>query len=452
MREPVNSPWVFRGVALAALALAWPSEALAQPKRERPILFGGGPAPKKAPVQTDPWLPTGAEVISPARPAAAEPPACSFREPVCVHRGTDVSPASALDALAALEGAYRDLIWILGLPRPASVVDVYLGAAAELRVGFEPIATGHLDRAAGFCLARAALSRREAALCVGEAIALALDPAEAPHVRRAYAAHLWALTAAPTSADLEAIDDVQATPERAIATREAHASSAGAALFFEYLDASRGIGYPGTLATQLMSIGVGKTEPRSLLWNNSPDVFDVLRRALDESPRDAAMLFADFAVTRGFLGARDDGAHLPALEWAGAFGRARFDWSIKLSSLPRRVASLRPIEPTGAIYVWLELDQELGEKELAFQAEWEGPVSFQWALVSVAEDGQELKRIYAPFVERGTQVEQTLSDLKGAKGLMVVGTNLGGVSLSHPFDADYAPFEPHGCTVYLTKL
>ncbi len=126
--------------------------------------------------------------------------------------------------------------------------------------------------------------------------------------------------------------------------------------------------------------------------------------------------------------------------------------SIKLSSLPRRVAALRPIDPLGALYVWLELDQSLGEKELGFQAEWESPVSFQWAIVSVGAEGEEIGRIYPPFVERGRQVEQTLSDLKGARGLLIVGTNLGGVSLSHPFDPDYAPFEPHGCTVYLTKL
>ena len=264
--------------------------------------------------------------------------------------------------------------------------------------------------------------------------------------------HLWALRGTPTSADLEAVDEVQANPERAIATRELGGSSEGSALLFEYLDARRGVGAPGTIATHLMSIAVAKTEPRSLLWSNSPDVFDAIRSALDGSPRDTAMLFADLAVTRAFIGVRDDGEHLPALEWAGSFGRVRFDWSLRLSGLPRRVASLRPVEPTGAMYVWLDLDQSLGEQELGFQAEWESPVSFQWALVSVAGDGRELGRIYTPFVERGTKVEQTLSDLKDARGLLIVGTNLGGVSLTHPFDPDYAPFEPHGCTVYLTKF
>lgn len=462
MRERVNSPWDLRGVGVAVtLALTLPASA--QPARERPFLFGGGSLPKKAPTQTDPWLPTGARVISPVeRPAQREPPGCSFSVPVCVHRGPGVTEARASEALAGLERAYERLVRVLRLPAPASdagqggsdALDLYLDASpTRLGVGAEPFATLRFDRAAAFCVMGAFGDvQREAALCLGEAIALALDPAETPHLRRGYAAHLWSLTAAPSSADLEAIDDVQANPERAIATRESGPTSEGAALLFEYLDASRGVGHTGTLATSLMSIAVDKTEPRALLWDNSTDVFDALRRSLEDRPRDAALLFADFAVSRAFLGARDDGAHLPALEWAGAFGRPRFDWSLKLSSLPRRVASLRPIEPTGVMYVWLELDQDLGEKELGFQAEWESPVSFQWALVAVDQEGQELKRIYAPFVERGTQVEQSLSDLKGARGLLIAGTNLGGISLAHPFDPDYAPFEPHACTVYLTKL
>lgn len=470
MRERVKSRRFLAGStrlagALLAFLVLPPSPARAQPQRERPFLFGGGQPGKKDPVQTDPWLPTGALVPTHlGRPATGEVPGCSFRAPVCVHRGPGVGPEAARNALEALESAYQALVVTLRLPRPASdlgaggtdALDLYLTAGpSRLQVGVEPIIGGQFDRAAGFCTLGEVgheRTRRDATLCVGEAIALALDPAETPHLRRAYAAHLWGLVGTPTAADLEAVDEVQAHPERALATRELGPSSEGAALLFEYLDARRGLGAPGTLATSMFSVAVTKTEPRAVLWNNSPDVFDALRRALDENPRDTAQLFADLAVTRGFVGARDDGSHLPAMEWTGSFGRARFDWSIKLSSLPRRVASLRPIEPLGATYVWLELDQDLGEKELGFQAEWESPVSFQWAIVRVGAEGEEIGRIYPPFVERGGAVEQTLSDLKGVRGLLIVGTNLGGVSLAHPFDPDYAPFEPHGCTVYLTKL
>ena len=50
----------------------------------------------------------------------------------------------------------------------------------------------------------------------------------------------------------------------------------------------------------------------------------------------------DFAVARAFVGARDDGQHLPGLSWSSGFGRVRFDWVVPFSSLPRRVAIKPP--------------------------------------------------------------------------------------------------------------
>ncbi len=160
----------------------------------------------------------------------------------------------------------------------------------------------------------------------------------------------------------------------------------------------------------------------------------------------------DFAAARAFLGDRDDGAHFLESGWLGSFGRVRFDWNIPFSDLPRRVAPVRPIAPNGSIYIWLDLDKVPENVELGFRGEWEPPVSFQWTLVAVDATGKELRRLNAPFVERGTRAEQSLVDLSGARGIIVVGTNLGGIDLRHPFDPDYAPFEPHGCTVYLAKL
>jgi len=376
-----------------------------------------------------------------------------------------VAPTTALRALRALEDAYARLIVVLQLPRPApdagrggnDALDLYLtrDGEADVRVGSEPRVTGRFDRAAGYCVlgsADRALLERSASVCVGENIALALDPAETPHLRRAFATHLWLATGHPTSVDVERLDDLQARPESALARRERTPSSEAGALLFEYLDQRRGLRNAGELATSLFSVGVGKTEPRAWLWDNTTDIFDALRRDLDDKPRDIAKLFLDLAVARAFLGDREDGAHLPRLEWLGRFGRPRFDWSIPFSTLPRRVAAKHPVDPTGAIYIWLALDKVPEGAELGFQAEWEAPATFQWSLVRIGADGQELGRLDAPFVERGTKVEQTLVDLEGAAGIIVVGTNLGGVDLAHPFDPDLEPFEPRGCTVYLAKL
>jgi hypothetical protein len=439
----------------ATAVLLGASQLLAQ-KRDPPVLFGGPAAGKKAPVELDPRLPTGSEVSSPAqRPSPSEVPGCAFRAPVCVHRGAGVSEAKAALTLVALERAWLDLSVGLALPPPVDVVDLYLDARhAELVVGHDPPELGRFDRARGFCLLGnepPAELQRSVTLCIGESIALGVDPAETPHLRRAYATHLWHLVGNPTNRDYAALDDIQANPQLAVATRERNFSSEGAAIWFDYLENSRGAGAPGTLATSLFASSSGKTDPRSLLWDNAPDMFDVLRHTL-ATPRAYADMMIDFAVTRAFLGDRDDGAHFVQSEWLGTFGRVRFDWSIPLSSLPRRVAPLKPIEPNGAMYLWLDLDRVPDKTELGFRGEWEPPVSFQWTLVLVDAKGAELRRLNAPFVERGTQAELNVVDLSGARGIVVVGTNLGGVDLSHPFDPDYAPFEAHGCTVYLAKL
>jgi hypothetical protein len=116
------------------------------------------------------------------------------------------------------------------------------------------------------------------------------------------------------------------------------------------------------------------------------------------------------------------------------------------------VAATRPIEPTGSIYVWLDLDElDLGSV-VGFQATWERPVAFKWSLVRVDKDGVELSRIDVPFQERASSVEARATELEAAAALLIVGTNMGGVDLAHPFDPDTGPFEPHGCLIYLAKL
>jgi hypothetical protein len=290
---------------------------------------------------------------------------------------------------------------------------------------------------------------------VGEAIAARLDAATTPDVRRSYATHLWWATAAnvPTPSDLTAIDDAQAHPERPLVARERSPHSEGSgALFFEYLDGHRGRGRVGWVTTASLAAAAGFSRGEISRWHNEPDVFDVLRHTLDEKTGKLARLIGDFAVARAFLGTRDDGTHWPRLGWLGGAGAVRFDWHLKSSSLPRRVATARPIAPNGAVYLWLELDDiELGTT-LGFQAEWEPPVAFQWTLVRVAADGRELSRLVVPFKEQSAEVTQTITNLETAAGLLIVGTHLGGVDLLHPFDPDVAPFEPHSATVYVTKL
>jgi hypothetical protein len=380
-----------------------------------------------------------------------------------------VDSRAALDALDGLERAYEKLVVALELPAPlpddrrggSDALDLYLVPSERTTRPFERVqvfadARGFagFDAAPGFCIASAdpgALAERAATICVGEAIALALDPAETPHLRRAFATELWWLTGAPTSFDFEAVSAVQRAPARAISDRELSSRSEGSALFFDFLELSRGVGSPGKLSAALLSASAQVTPAGSAVWHNEPDSFDVLRHTLDENEHFVAEMLGQLAVARAFAGDRDDGQHPLSLEWAGAFGSPRFEWVIPFSKLPKRVR-LAPIEPTGAAYVWLDLDGAPAGKTLGFQAEWEPPAEFRWQLVKIDADGNEMGRIDVPFQERQTTVEARIVDLTGARAILVVGAHLERVDLEHPFDPDVAPFEPHSALVYLVAM
>jgi hypothetical protein len=451
-----------------------PGLAFAGPRAEPPLLLGGKAAPpERPPVFSDPRLPTGSEFGTSERPErgvlSSEPAACSARGLVCVHRSPGVTGEAALDALDALERAYEKLVFALGLPAPladegrggSDALDWYLEAPDGVTEGYERVSVGAdprridgFDRAAGFCRALAdpgVTLDRAATLCVGEAIALRLDPGETPFMRRAFATELWWITGTPTNFDFEAIDRVQSRPDLAIANAALDANAEGSALFFEYLETARSIGTPGALSTALFAAAAQSTPATADRYVNEPDVFDVLMHTLDENQKNVAELLGNFSVARAFGGEREDGQHLPGVAWAGAFGAPSFEWVIAYSSLPRRV-KVGPIEPTGSAMVWVTLDGVKEGASVGLQAKWEPPAEFQWHLVRIGADGAELGRVAVPFQERASEVEGRVVELGGAAALLVIGTHLERVDPAHPFDPDVAPFEPHSAMVYLAKL
>jgi len=460
------------GLRARAAALVWlaslPREAAAGPT-EPPLLLGGPVAAPARTVTTDPRLPVG-----PAFDVSVRPPSlgalCSERLPVCVHATSGMNDAGRLsDALAAFETAFERVVYGLGLPAPltdhgrggSDALDLYLiepdpfaPAFARVQVGTEAMTPGGFDRAPGFCTVMTddpALLRRSSTLCVAEALVLRLDPGETPHARRAFATALWWIVGSPTNADFEAIAAVQAVPSRPLAARDLGPESEGSAILFSYLERKLGSGDPGALATALFAASAQTTAADAPTWQNEPDTFDVIRHTLDESEQRVASLLGDLAVSRAFLGSREDGLHLPELAWSGAFGAAAFDWVLPFASLPRRVR-LTPLEPTGAVLVWVDLTGAPPSVPLGFQAEWEPPAEFQWVLVRVGADGRELGRIEVPFQERATSVEGRLIEMGDARAVLVAGAPIERVDSDHPFDPDVAPFEPHGAMVYVVEL
>ncbi|HET7546065.1 MAG TPA: hypothetical protein VFK05_39620 [Polyangiaceae bacterium] len=452
------------GWAVAGLLSARSAHADNRIRRDPPLLFGAGPHAIRPPVEIDPLLPTGAAFAARRERPHSIGAACSAARPVCVHPSERSSAALALRALHALELAYERVVGVLSLPAPLSddghggsdALDWYVDADDQvLWTERDALGLGSWDRAAAFCGAGvsddALALERSATLCVGEAIAKRLDPGEVPAIQRAFATELWWLTGAVGALDVQAVDDTQAHPERALAARSDEASAA-ATLLFDFLESARSSQTSGSLVTSLLAAAASSTKGGALSWNNEPDVFDVLRHSLDEDTAKTATLFSDYAVSRAFLGARDDGTHPPFLEWAGAFGRPRYDWTIKFSSLPRRVRASRPIDPTGIELIWVDMDEVPIGVSLGFESEWEAPVSFKWRLISVDEQGSEMARVDVPFQERGRSSEGRVVNLTGVRAVLAIGINMGGVDLAHPFDPDQDPFEAQSCTAYFVRM
>ena len=433
-------------------------------RSDPPLLFGAGPHVPRAPISIDPALPTGPDVAAALERPHSASAACSERVPVCVQRGSNVTGADALRALGALEAAYQRVVLALALPTPladdghggSDALDWYLDAdRSELSSERDALGSGGFDRAAAFCVSAASsddwLLQRDATLCVGEAIAKRLAVGESSALQRAFATELWWITGRITALDVQAVDDAQAHPERAVAGRSS-ASSAGAALLLDFLERARSSQASGGLIASLFSAAADVTPGGALQWNDEPDVFDVLRHSLDEDSAKLASLFGQYAVSRAFLGDRDDGTHPPFGAWLGAFGRPNYDWVIKFTSLPRRVRASRPIEPTGMEMAWVDLDEVPLGVSLGFESEWEAPVAFRWTLISVDENGQEMARVDVPFQERGRSAEGRVVNLTGVRAVLAIGVNMGGVDLAHPFDPDLDPFESQSCTLYFARM
>src|SRR5690606_31797884 len=186
------------------------------------------------------------------------------------------------------------LVHGLGLPAPLPdmalgpnpSLDLYLSPEAPLDVRVSADAAV-LDetRRSGFCQARPsrAEARRQAAQCVAGALLLGVDAGEAPFSRRALAAQLATIVAAPTGRDLAAVDALQANPQLSIAGRDDAPESAGALVFFDYVDARLGASERGLLPVALAQLSRSATPPGSPRYHNEPDLIDVLRSALSRS-------------------------------------------------------------------------------------------------------------------------------------------------------------------------
>jgi hypothetical protein len=247
-----------------------------------------------------------------------------------------------------------------------------------------------------------------------------------------------------------AVDEFQRHPERSFIAGDPSVPD-GAMLFPWFLDDTVGVNGPGHAMMGLLAMASQRTPPGSWEWQNEPDTFDVLRATMKSHGATLDGLLLDFAVARAFVGSRSDGGHLADVDRFGDAGRVRFEWSVPFATLPRRLAPLAPIEPTGMTYVWLDLSGAPPGSDITFVADWEQPAFFRWSLVKVDKNGAEAGRMDVPGVFGANHAEKTMLGLHGLAGVIVVGVNTGSDDRAHPFDPDEQPLMPHGYTVTLVK-
>lgn len=351
--------------------------------------------------------------------------------------------------LAGLEFAYRK--WVEGEQLPAPLSDVDLGPTPGLdlyvrdrglwlQAELDPPLTAH--GASLHCLARkSGEPGHQAAACVAQAILARASGSEGPGVREALGGAMARRLVGDSTRGWSVRGDYQANPHRSPVRRERSPDAAGGSAFWEQATTQLGLANVGELAVALASLSPSPTRNGSPRWNNRPDSLDALRWGLGGNPADEAQFVLELAIARAA-----GGSGVPSSAAA-----VRFDWRVPASSLPRNLGARRPLEPYGAAYLWLDLDVAV-HSPLLVRCEWEGPVDMQWAALAVDGKGRLARRLDLTFVQGARSAERVVESLESARGLAIVGVNLGAVDTAHPFDPDHEPWEAHGFTVYLTEL
>jgi hypothetical protein len=120
-------------------------------------------------------------------------------------------------------------------------------------------------------------------------------------------------------------------------------------------------------------------------------------------------------------------------------------WRIDWPAQARRLASPRPVAPTGASYVVIDHDGAPAGARLRLEAQWEDYGRMRWAAIEEGASGAAVRVIPIASPDRATQAAVTLEQLDGVHRVIVVAADVG--STEHPFQPAQGEWEPHGWTL-----
>lgn len=397
---------------------------------------------------SDAGAPVGPVVERPSLPLRS----CDLSAPVCVHAAAAISPEVLVRARRAFADAWGAAIDTLRVPRPLpdgahggdARLDVYLvpdvatapRALDGLAVGRDPldllsdrdsassflVLDEHVVRAGGCALAATAVRG------VVRASALGLDVAENELVVDGFARRMGEVVAPCPAVENAGFADLQAKPWRSIT-----ATPFGPALVARTLDVSRGQGFgaivPGVLSMAINHYGIVQPREEDELgpahFHDYPSVFEVLALSLSDAGSSLDALFLDVAVVRA------TSATPPAWEW-----------TVPASSLPRRFAIRRGIEPTGTTFVKIDVDTAPKSDSIEMDLAWDGGARFVWRVLKLDASGKTIGEVPVPALETARKITVDVRHLGGVRTILLVGVN-GGDPI-RPWRANEPPSPPHG--------
>jgi hypothetical protein len=362
---------------------------------------------------------------------------------LCVRTSPGTRGPLALAAIEAADRAWETLSGPLGLPAPDGDLDgiwrVYLVDSADAGATAQPSMrdpVARFDRAGSFGLVERATPPgctldRALARAIARGSLLRTAPATDEGSARAETEMLARLAVA-CSVDEGDVALFQSQPERVIVDPTSTGFDRGASVFFEWLDARFGR-EPGALVAGLWALAPTLTPAAATRWTAEPGGFDVLRISMKDALWPGSTLedvLVRFAVDRA-VGVAPELAQ-----------PARLAWDVPWPAIARRLASPVPTAPTGASYVRVHTEGARPGARLRLEAQWEDYGRMRWVVVKLGARGEALAELPIASPEGATHASLTVESLDGARGVLVVGVNVG--STDHPFHPEQAEWEPHG--------